>query len=63
MTFDLLNRRLTDVDNRQTFTMPPKDFLRQAAGRPWREIPLLIALWRMVPTGEVPHGVVLRQAD
>jgi transposase len=23
---------------------------------------LLIALWRMVTTGEVPHGVVLRQA-
>jgi transposase len=22
---------------------------------------LLIALWRMVTTGEVPHGVVLRQ--
>ena len=40
MTFDLLNRRLTDVDNRQTLTMPPKDFLRKTAGRPWREIPL-----------------------
>jgi len=23
---------------------------------------LLIALWRMVTTGEVPHGVVLRSA-
>ena len=23
---------------------------------------LLIALWRMVATGEVPHGFVLRQA-
>jgi transposase len=23
---------------------------------------LLIALWRMVTAGEVPHGVVLRQA-
>ena len=23
---------------------------------------LLIALWRMVTTGELPHGVVLRQA-
>ena len=31
VTLDLLNRRLTDVDNRQTFTMPPKDLLGQAA--------------------------------
>jgi transposase len=23
---------------------------------------LLIALWRMVTIGEIPHGVVLRQA-
>ena len=30
MTLDLLNRRLTDVDNRQTFTMPPDDLV---AGR------------------------------
>jgi hypothetical protein len=32
LTFDLLNCRLTDVDNGRPFMMPPKDFLGQ--GRP-----------------------------
>jgi len=39
-TFDLLNRRLPDVDDCQAFTMPPKDFLGQAAERPRHEIPI-----------------------
>ena len=33
-TLVLLNRRLADVDNHQTFTMPPKDIPEHAAEQP-----------------------------
>ena len=39
MSFDLLNRRLTNIDNRHSFTMPPKIF-SDSPPAPRHEIPV-----------------------